>query len=112
MRRIFVAIFISVCLGHPLFAQDDDAGSFWERSTQQFLENLFQDMEPAWQDMQDFLEQMGPAMMGLMDEVKDWSMYETPEILENGDIIMRRKPQNSEKAVPIPMPEPMPQIEL
>ena len=28
----------------------------------------------------------------VLDEVEDWTMYEAPEMLPNGDIIMRRKP--------------------
>jgi hypothetical protein len=31
-------------------------------------------------------------MRDIMDEVKDWSVYEAPEMLPNGDIIIRRKP--------------------
>jgi hypothetical protein len=56
------------------------------------------------------MEQMGPALLGLMDEIKDWSVYEPPEILDNGDVIIRRKPQIPEDAPPVP--EPLPQIEL
>ena len=80
-----------------------------ERGAQQFLEGLLQEMQPAWEEMRGFMEEMGPAMMDLMEEVKDWSVYEPPEILENGDIIIRRKPE----APAIPeQAEPAPQIEL
>lgn len=37
------------------------------------------------------LEAFGPKIDALLDKVDDWTMYELPEVLENGDIIMRRK---------------------
>ena len=36
--------------------------------------------------------EMGPALAEIADKVEDWSRYEAPEILPNGDIIIRRKP--------------------
>lgn len=79
-----------------------------ERGAQQFLEGLLQEMEPAWEQMQGFMDQMGPAMLELMDEIKDWSVYEPPEVLDNGDIIIRRK---APEEVTEPT-EPGPQIEI
>ncbi|GGG73118.1 hypothetical protein GCM10011415_21700 [Salipiger pallidus] len=52
------------------------------------LEDLAQDMEPA---LRSFREEMGPALRDMMGEVQDWSAYEAPEMLPNGDIIMRRR---------------------
>jgi len=73
-----------------------------ERGAELFFEGLKQEMAPALNDlrglaeefgpsMQGFFEEMGPAFAGILDEVKDWSMYHPPEILPNGDILMRRK---------------------
>lgn len=73
-----------------------------QRGMELFFEGLSQEMAPALNDlrglaeqfgpsMQGFLEEMGPALAGIMEEVKDWSAYHPPEILPNGDIIMRRK---------------------
>ena len=78
---------------------------------QQFLEGLLQEMEPAWRELQGFMDAMGPAMIELMDEVQDWSAYEPPEILDNGDIIIRRKPQVPDTEAG-PDQEQPPQIEL
>lgn len=55
----------------------------------EFLE-LFSDEGAALLD--DFMTEFGPMMEGLRDQVQDWTLYEAPEILENGDIIIRRKP--------------------
>lgn len=80
-----------------------------ERGAQQFLEGLLKEMQPAWEEMRGFMQEMGPAMMDLMEEVKDWSAYDPPEMLENGDIIIRRKP---DVAPPPEQTDPAPQIEL
>ncbi|MEP1537112.1 MAG: hypothetical protein ABJQ34_09910 [Paracoccaceae bacterium] len=87
----------------PIMAQDDEAPSLLERGAQMFLEGLLEEMEPALDDMQDFVlkagpafkefvDAMGPALIEVFDQVEDWSTYEVPEILENGDIIIRKKP--------------------
>ena len=79
-------------------AQEDDS-SLMEQGAQQFLEGLLREMEPALESMRDFMDEMGPAMREILEDVQDWSRYEPPEILENGDIIIRRKPD------PAPSPD-------
>ncbi len=110
MKRILV-IFLFVC-ALPAAAQDDDGSSFVDQTIRQLLEGLVLEMEPALEDMRDFIEQMGPALADIIADVKDWSDYEAPEILENGDIIIRRKPDQDIGPKPIPDREPLPQIEL
>jgi hypothetical protein len=112
MVRHFLAT-LMLCLSlTPAVAQEEDGPSMMERGAQEFLEGLMKQMEPAWREMQDFMEEMGPALIELMEEIKDWSVYEPPEILENGDIIIRLKPSEEDDTQPAPDPEPLPQIEL
>ena len=62
------------------------------------LRERSEEMEPA---IRDFVERMGPALADLMAEIGDLSAYHPPEILPNGDIIIRRKtPQEMEAAPP------------
>jgi hypothetical protein len=111
MKRIRIIALMAVMSANPTAAQDEDSGtSMMERGAQEFLEGLLLEMEPAWRELQAFMDAMGPAMIDLMEQVKDWSVYEPPEILGNGDIIIRRKPEKDEK--PAPALEPSPQIEL
>lgn len=111
MRRIVAATLFALALAGSASAQDQDDGSqMMERGAREFLEGLLREMQPAWDNMQAFLDEMGPAMIDLLDEIKDWSVYEPPEMLDNGDIIIRRKPDVPQK--PAPENEPMPQIEL
>ncbi len=73
-----------------------------ERGAQLFLEGILKEVEPAMKDLQalaeemepalkDFVDSMGPALADLLGEVEDWSAFHPPEILPNGDIILRRK---------------------
>lgn len=67
-----------------------------------FLDGLRREMAPAMDNLRDlaeqmgpslrsFLEEMGPAFADLLEEVKDWSSYHAPEVLPNGDILIRKK---------------------
>jgi hypothetical protein len=114
MKRILATLFVLHFAATPLAAQDDDGPSLMERGAQQFLEGLLQEMEPAFQGMREFMEQMGPAMAELLAEIKDWSVYEPPEVLDNGDIIIRRKPDapKTPQTQPAAPSETPPQIDL
>lgn len=101
MKR-FVVI-TSLVLASPAWAQDaDEAPSLMERGAQMFLEGLMAEVDPRLDELQDlarefgpamrdFFAEMGPAFGELLSKVEDWSAYHPPEILPNGDIIMRRK---------------------
>jgi len=52
------------------------------------MEGLTEQLEPA---LRGFVENMGPALGGLLEQVEDFSKYHPPEVLPNGDIILRRK---------------------
>ena len=100
-HRIPLAAVFAVSLAAPLPAQDLGR-SLMERGAELFLEGLQKEMAPALDDlrgladelgpaMQGFIGEMGPALGDILAEVKDWSRYHPPEILPNGDIIIRRK---------------------
>ena len=67
------------------------------------LQRLMQDMQPA---MRQFVQEMGPALNDLLGKVDDLSNYHPPEMLPNGDIILRRKVPVQEQ------PDPGGEIEL
>ncbi len=92
------------------------------RGMELFLEGLQDELSPALREfselaaeagpaLRDFLEEMGPAFAEMLNEVRDWSAYHPPEILPNGDIILRKK-QPGEMPEPPAAPEPKEQIEL
>ena len=99
-----------------------DGLSLMERGAQLFMEGILREMEPAIEEFQGFADDMGPALrqfadeMGpklgaLLEEIEDWSAYMPPEVLPNGDIIIRRKPDHPLTPPDAPT-EPAPQIEL
>lgn len=97
---------LALCLtliAAPLAAEEKEDGlSLMEEGALLFFKGLQQQMEPALKEMEElaeeigpalrsFADEMGPALGKLLDEVEDWSAYHPPEILPNGDIIIRRK---------------------
>lgn len=89
----------------PLHAQEDgedDGFSLMERGAQMFFEGIMREVEPAMKDLeglaeqmgpqlQRFVQEMGPAFAELMAQIEDLSAYHPPEMLPNGDIILRKK---------------------
>lgn len=113
MKRLLIIAVFSAKLSTPAFAQEDDSKSLMEQGAELFFEGLRREMEPALDEllgmadalgpaMQSFLQEMGPALAELAAEIKDWSAYEAPEILPNGDIIIRKKPLPDDEVAPKP----------
>lgn len=76
-----------------------------------FMEGIMREMEPAMRDIEgmakemqpalrSFVEEMGPAFADLMGQIDDLSNYHAPEIMPNGDIIIRRKTPLEEEIDP------------
>lgn len=96
----------------PALAQEEDSGpSMMEQGLQLFMEGLRQEMAPAVKDlrgfaeragpsMRSFFQEMGPALAEMMDEVQDWTRYYPPEMLPNGDILIRRRPEPEDDPAP------------
>jgi len=106
MRRTFLIAAFAAGLAAPVMAQesgeDEDGLSLMERGAQLFFEGIMREMEPAMKDLQDlaedmqpalrnFVQEMGPAFAELLGQIDDLNAYHPPEMLPNGDIIMRRK---------------------
>ncbi len=92
-------------------AQEESGRDQMQRGAELFLRGLRGELGPALEDLQalaeqagpamrSFLTEMGPAMAGIFSKVSDWSRYEPPEMLPNGDIIIRRKPEQAPEQAP------------
>ncbi len=82
MRQILTIAFVLVLGGLPLQAQEtnDDVRegfSLLQEGTRLLLEGL--------------LKEIGPALLELQGRIIDLNAYYAPEVLPNGDIIIRRK---------------------
>ncbi|WP_085826116.1 hypothetical protein [Roseovarius gaetbuli] len=106
IRPLITALFIASLGALPLSAQDaeqeEQGRSLMEEGARLFLEGIRREMGPALEDLRgmtedmepalrQFVEEMGPALSDLMAKVGDLSAYHAPEVLPNGDIIIRRK---------------------
>ncbi len=104
-----VVILCAALAAGPVWAEDtpvedapDVGSSLMEEGARLFFEGLQKEMAPALEGMRDFATQvgpqmqaflleMGPALGELAEKVEDWSSYHAPEMLPNGDIILRKK---------------------
>ncbi|NEY91449.1 AAA+ family ATPase [Tabrizicola oligotrophica] len=103
----------------------EEGFSLMEEGAKLLLKGLMSEMEPALDEMGKALSEVEPAlkdlqpkMLELLALVDDLTNYQAPERLENGDILIRRKPE-APPAPPLPAPplpesapEPAPQIDL
>ncbi|MCY1127356.1 hypothetical protein OU426_10875 [Frigidibacter sp. RF13] len=73
------------------------------------LRALLDDVQPKMEELQkgldEALAEMGPALKDLLLKIDDFRNYHPPEVLPNGDIIIRRK-------TPAEIENPDGQIEL
>ncbi len=110
MQRLILISAVCTATALPVHAQEDTGKSLMERGAELFLEGLRQEMEPTIEDLrgfadqfgpalQSFMQEMGPALADLAAQVQDWSVYEAPEVLPNGDIIIRKKPKDETEEV-------------
>ncbi len=123
MKSIVPLVFVTALASTPLSAQNEEAEGrdLMERGMELLFEGLREEMSPALQRMReladeygpamgDFLEEMGPAFGNMLSEIKDWTAYHPPEVLPNGDIIIRKKIEPQEK--PEADPEAVPGTDL
>ncbi|MBL4812083.1 MAG: hypothetical protein JKX69_06950 [Rhodobacteraceae bacterium] len=84
-------------------AQTEEEGfNLMEEGMKLFFQGLLSEMGPAMDEMRDLAEELEPSIrelsleMGegfkaLLDVMDEFRYYEAPEVLDNGDIIIRRR---------------------
>ncbi len=96
MKHVVIALFL---LTTPALAQtpapqpdDFDQGlSLMERGAQMLLDHMMTKVEPSLKDMTDAFKQAQPRIMELLAMIDDIKNFHAPELLPNGDILIRRK---------------------
>lgn len=112
-QYIFALAFAAFLPATPVVAEDalplpedgelDEGLSLMEEGAKLLLRGLMAEMEPKLEELQgltddmsaameEFGATMGPALAELMTHIDDMRNYDAPEILPNGDIIIRRNP--------------------
>ncbi len=111
VSQIAALSFAAVLAASPALAEDkaEEGLSLMEQGAKLLLQGILQEMEPAMDDLRNFsqevepglrkfVEDMGPALGALMSKIDDFTVYHPPELLPNGDIIIRRKtPQEQDE---------------
>jgi hypothetical protein len=99
MKRALLPLLFCLSVA-PALAQDtsptppgnvDEGVSLMQEGAKLLLKGLMSNMEPAMQDMGRALSELQPAMTDLLAMMGDVTKYHAPEMLENGDIIIRHK---------------------
>lgn len=87
MKRAALALCLMVS---PAFADGKAELRFdlMQQRTRLLFQGLIDRIEP---DLRDLVREMGPALLQLQGVLGDLTRYHTPEVLPNGDIIIRRK---------------------
>ncbi len=100
MKQIITAAVIAASLAAPVTAQDAEEPSvsegfnLMEEGAKLLLRGLMNEMEPALDEMGDAMtnlsQEFGPALSEMLALIDDIRNYDAPEVLPNGDIIIRR----------------------
>ncbi|WP_375691042.1 hypothetical protein [Pseudooceanicola sp. LIPI14-2-Ac024] len=119
MRHLPLILCLALAAPVPAVAQDatenteeEEGTTLMQRGAQMFMRGMIAEMEPALRRLQEraeeiepalrsFVDEMGPALLDLLDRVQDFRGYYPPEMLPNGDIIMRRRPPDELKELGI-----------
>lgn len=84
MKKTISASILILMLSNTAHAQQE--------TTLDKLFNLLEQFSEETQPMvEGLLTEMAPKLEQLQSLLTDWSLYEAPEVLPNGDIIIRRK---------------------
>ena len=110
MRRLILPLLLAASLALPGQAQDapdthEDAPpaapmlDFFDRMLRGFMTEI----EPQMRDLERGLEALEPEIQGFIDRMRSMAQYHPPEILPNGDILIRRRTED--EAPPEPDPD-------
>ena len=101
MRHVsaqIIALTIAACLVFsPVLAENketsktDEGLSLLEQGAKLFMRGMIEEMGPALQDFKGMADEMLPMFEELRGQIGDFTNYHMPEVLPNGDIIIRRK---------------------
>ena len=109
MKSFVYIAALAFVLALPATAQEmvqeqpqQDERSLMQRGFEMFFEGLLNEVEPLKEDLNQLTENLEPSLRALIEEfgpvlrdlagkIDDATRYEAPEVLPNGDIIIRRK---------------------
>ena len=108
MKRIASTLALVIAASAPALAQEadksvDEGFSLLEEGAKIILRSMLDEVEPSLKDMHEqfgeAMKEMAPALQDLAGMIGDIRNYHAPEMMPNGDIIIRRK-SPAERALP------------
>lgn len=110
----FMAVPATAQLADPPVERSEDESpgrDLIEEGAKLLFRGLLNEAEPALRDLERFAgdigpamrmlrEEMGPALADIIARIDDIKNYESPEILPNGDILIRRTPDAPDYVAP------------
>lgn len=88
-KAALAALLLAVSAGPGLADDDVDQGlDLLGQGSRLLMQGLMDRIEP---ELKSLAEEMGPALLQLQGLIGDLGNYHPPEVLPNGDIILRRK---------------------
>lgn len=91
MKQIAALITAAALMAGPATAQD---------SSDDISEGMDLLQQGTMLLLQGLMAELAPALSDLEDSISDLNMYHAPEILPNGDIIIRRRQPEADQDVP------------
>lgn len=102
MKHVALCAALSLSLTAPAWADQEEGFDLMEEGARLILRGLIDEMEPAIDELEGLADELRPAfrelagelgplvsdMLEVMDNVQ---YYHGPEILDNGDVIFRRR---------------------
>lgn len=110
MKQTIALTFAAALFFTPAVAEDNpdapdaemsEGLDLMEEGARMLMRGLIVELEPTLDALRDSFQDMGPAFGTFLEQVDDLRNYQAPELLPNGDILMRRRPD-----APIWEPEP------
>jgi len=93
MKHIAFCIAATLTLSPAYAAEEgvEDGFDLFSRGAELILRNLMDDIEPKLRELEPALREIEPFLNDLQAMMPDLDLYHMPEIMPNGDIIIRRK---------------------
>ena len=116
MKTICGALILSVGLAAPLWAQDEDVplpevqedavplADLFERLLRGFLAEV----EPQMREMERGFSALEPEIQRFLEQMRGMTQFHPPEVLPNGDILIRRRQPDAPEAEDAPEAAPVP----
>ncbi|MEO8531599.1 MAG: hypothetical protein ABI459_10260 [Deltaproteobacteria bacterium] len=92
MRKFLIMIAMTLPFSAAHAESDASHGADLVQEGMKLLFQSFADeLAPALEEIGPKLQELGPQFEMLRDKIGDFSAYELPEVLPNGDILIRKK---------------------